>query len=198
MPRKQVHNIDMNGCGPPKNWEKNFRPPRPECKSGTYDPRGDHSQTRGGYANQGHGRGQMKYMPLYCMFHKRDTNHWTRDCPIFLESKKKMTQKNSQPSTPSIAKGVNHTSHWHQPLQSSSSNQPSYQNFNPRPEYQSNYHRYPSQYYQPYNYTPHTSQVHTPQPTITYPLTPLQITYTAASSQAAQPKTEPNNLPPSP
>jgi hypothetical protein len=69
-------------------------------------------------------------------------------------------------------------------------------NFNPRPEYQSNYHRYPSQYYQPYNYTMHTSQVHRTQPTITYPPAPLQITYPTASSQIAQPKTEPNNLPP--
>jgi hypothetical protein len=110
-----------------------------------------------------------------------------------------MTQKYNQPLTPSTAKEVNHTSHWHQPSQSSSSNQPSYQNSNPRPEYQSNHNRYSSQYYQPYNYTPHTSQVHTPQPTITYPppQTPLQITYPAASSQTAQPKTEPNN-PPSP
>jgi hypothetical protein len=114
----------------------------------------------------------------------------------FLESKKKMTKNHSQPSTPSIAKEVNHTSHWHQPSQSSSSNHPSYQNFNPHSEYQSNYHRYPSQYYQPYNYTPHTSQVHTPQSTITYPPAPLQITYPTASSPAAQPKTEPNNVPP--
>jgi hypothetical protein len=137
-------------------------------------------------------------MPHYCMFHERDTDHQMRDCPIFLESKKKMTQKHSQPLTSSTTKEVNHTSHWHQPLQSSSSNQPSYQNFNPRPEYQSNYHIYPSQYYQPYNYTPHTSQVHTPQLTITYPPIPLEIAYPTASSQAAQPKTEPNNPPPPP
>jgi hypothetical protein len=25
--RKQVHNIDSDGCGPQENWEKNFRPP---------------------------------------------------------------------------------------------------------------------------------------------------------------------------
>jgi hypothetical protein len=131
------------------------------------------------------------------MFHERDTNHRTRDCPIFLESKK-MTQKHSQPLTTTTAKEVNHTSHWHQPSQSSSSNQPSYQNFSSRPKYQSNYHRYPSQYYQPYNYTPHTSQVHTPQPTITYPSTPLQIMYPTTISQTIQPKVEPSNQTPPP
>jgi hypothetical protein len=109
-----------------------------------------------------------------------------------------MTQKHNQPSTTPTAKEVNHTSHWQQPSQSFSSNQPSYQNFNPRPEYQFNYYKYPSQYYQPYHYMTHTSQVHTPQPAITYPSAPLQITYPAASSQTAQPKIESNNLPPPP
>jgi hypothetical protein len=123
------------------------------------------------------------------MFHERDTNHRRRDCPVFLESKKKMTQKHNQPLASSTAKEDNHTSHWHQPL---------YQNFSPRPEYQPNYHRYPLQYYHPYNYTPHTSQIHISQPTITYPPTPLQITYSTASSQTSQPKMEPNNPPPPP
>jgi hypothetical protein len=111
------------------------------------------------------------------MYHERDTNHRTRDCPIFLESMKRMTQKQSQPHNPPSAKGVNHTSHWHQTSQSSSSNQPSYQHSNSHSEYQSNYHRYPSPYYQPYNHTPHTSQTYTTQETITYPLPLLQITY---------------------
>jgi hypothetical protein len=132
------------------------------------------------------------------MFHEKDTDHQTRDHPIFLESKKKVTYKHSQPSANTTAKEVNHVSHWHQPSQSSSSNQPSYQNFNPHLEYQSNYQRYPSQYYHPYNYMPYTNQVHTPQPTITYPPAPLQITYSATSSQATQPKIEPNNSPPPP
>jgi hypothetical protein len=132
------------------------------------------------------------------MFHEKDTDHRTRDYPIFLESKKKMTQKHNQPSTTPTTKEVNHTSYWHQQSQSSSSNRPLYQIFNPRPEYQSNYHTYPSQYYHPHNYTTHTSKVHTPQPTITYPPAPLQITYAAASTQIAQPKIEPNNQPPRP
>jgi hypothetical protein len=126
MPHRQVHSIDTNGCGPPENWGKNFRTLRPEVESKTYDPRGDHSQARGSYANRDHGKGRMQDRPLYSIFHKRDTDHRTRDCPIFLQSKKKMTQKHSESLTPSTTKEVNHTSHWHQPSQSSSSNQPSY------------------------------------------------------------------------
>jgi hypothetical protein len=83
-------------------------------------------------------------------------------------------------------------------LKSSSPNQPSYQHFNLYPEYQSNYQRHPSQYYQAYNYTPHTSQVNTPQLTITYPSAPLQIMYPTASSQTTKPKTKPDNPPPPP
>jgi hypothetical protein len=115
-----------------------------------------------------------------------------------LESKKKMTQGHSEPPTASTTKEVNHVSHWHQPSQSFSSSQPSYRNFSPCQEYESNYHRYPSQYYYPHNYTPQTNQVHTPQPTITYPSAPLQITYPTAGSQATQPKLEPSNPPPPP
>jgi hypothetical protein len=125
------------------------------------------------------------------MFHERDTYHRMRDCPIFLGSKKKMTKKQNQHPNPSIAKEVNHTSHWPQPSQYSSSNQPSYQHHNSRSEYQPNYHRYPS----PYNYTPHTSQIHTTHRTIAYPTTPLQITYPTASTQPIQPKIKPNNPP---
>jgi hypothetical protein len=145
MARNQVHNIDSDGCGPPKNWEMNFRPPQQESESRLYDPRKDHQQNRGDYSNRGRGRYQDK--PLYHMFHEKDTDHRTRDCPIFLESKKKMAQKPNQPSASTAVKEVNHTSHWNQPSQSSSSNQPSYQSFNHRLEYQPNYHRYPLQYY---------------------------------------------------
>jgi hypothetical protein len=88
--------------------------------------------------------GRDQDIPLYCMFHERDIDDRMRDCPIFLESKKKMTKKQNQHPNPSTAKEVNHTSHWHQPLQSSFSNQPSYQHHNTCSEYQPNYHRYPS------------------------------------------------------
>jgi hypothetical protein len=55
--RKQVHSIDSDGCGPQKNCDKNFRPPRQENESRPYDPRRDHQQSRGGYFNRGRGRG---------------------------------------------------------------------------------------------------------------------------------------------
>jgi hypothetical protein len=92
---KHVHSIDSDGCGAPKNWEKNVRPPQSESESRTNNPRRDYHQPRGGYSSRGQGRGQDQDRPLYCMFHERDTDHRIRDCPIFLESKNKMTQKHN-------------------------------------------------------------------------------------------------------
>jgi hypothetical protein len=109
-----------------------------------------------------------------------------------------MTQRHTQLSTASTIKEVNHTSYWHQPSQSPSSNQLSYKKFISHQEYQSNYHIYPPQYYKPYNYTPHANQIHTSQSNFTYPSAPLQITYPTASSQTTQPKVEPGVPPPPP
>jgi hypothetical protein len=106
---KQVHNIDSNGCGPLENWDKNFRHPRQESENKMYDSRKDHQQNRGSYPNQG--RGWFQEKPLYCMFHEKDTNHRRMGCPIFLELKKKMAQKQNQPLASSTAKEVSHTSH---------------------------------------------------------------------------------------
>jgi hypothetical protein len=98
---KQVHSIDSDGCGPQENWEKNFRPPQQENESRPYEPRRTIRKAK-------------EVTPtgaLYCMFHEKDTDHRTRDCPIFLESKKKMAQKPTQPSASNTMKEVNHTSH---------------------------------------------------------------------------------------
>jgi hypothetical protein len=46
---KQVHSIDSDGCRPPKNWEKNFRPSRPESDNRMHDYKRDHHQPRGVY-----------------------------------------------------------------------------------------------------------------------------------------------------
>jgi hypothetical protein len=58
---------------------------------------------------------QSQERPHYFMFHVKDTSHQTRDCPIFLESKKMMTQKHSQPSQPKKLTihltGTNHHNH---------------------------------------------------------------------------------------
>jgi hypothetical protein len=56
---RQVHSIDSDGCRPPKNWEKNFRPPRPESENRAYDPRKDRTQTGGGHSSRGQGKGQF-------------------------------------------------------------------------------------------------------------------------------------------
>jgi hypothetical protein len=101
---KQVHNIDSDGYRPQENWEKNFRPLRQENESKPYDSRSDHQQSRGTYPNRGRGRGRYQDKPLYCMFHEKDTDHQKMDCPVFLESKKKMAQKPTQPSTSSTMK----------------------------------------------------------------------------------------------
>jgi hypothetical protein len=91
--RKQVHSIDSEGS----------RPPRQETESIMYDSRQDHQQNRGGYSNQGRGRGRKQEKSLYSMIHERDTDHRTKDCPIFLESKKKDDTK-AKP-----AFGIKHT-----------------------------------------------------------------------------------------
>jgi hypothetical protein len=174
---KKIHNIDSDGCRQLENWEKIFGPPQPKNKNRAFDTRKEYNHPRGGYMSRGRARGRNQDRPLYCMYHERDTDHRTRDCPIFLESKKKMTQNQNQPPNPPPAKEVNHTSHSQQPSQSSSSYHPLYQHSNSRSEYQPNYHKYPSPYYQPYNYVSTTNQSHLTQPSITYLLPPLQIIY---------------------
>jgi hypothetical protein len=155
--RKQVHNIDFDGCGLLENWDKNFRPLRQENENRVYDSRKDHQQNRGGYPSRDRGRGRFQENLCIACFMRKILI--IRQGIVFLESKKRMAQKQNHPLASSTAKEVNHTSHWHQPSQSSSSNQPSHHNFRPRSEYQPNHHRYPSQYYQSYNFMPHTSQI---------------------------------------
>jgi hypothetical protein len=49
--KQVVHCIDSDGCGPLKNWEKNFRPSRQESESRTYNPRREYHHPRVGYSN---------------------------------------------------------------------------------------------------------------------------------------------------
>jgi hypothetical protein len=176
---KQIHIINSDGYGPLKNR--------------AFNTRKEYHHLRGSYTGRGRGRGRRQDRSLYCMYHERDTDHWTRDYPVFLESKKKMTQKKNQSSNPPLAKEVNHTTHWQQP--SSLSYYPSYQHSQ---EHQPTYHRQPLSHYQSYHYASTTNQTHPATSFITYPLPLSQITYPMPNTLSHQPKTEPNTLPPPP
>jgi hypothetical protein len=85
---KPVHNIDSDGCGPPENWEKNYGTPLQQTSHiTTSDQRFSQYNQRGETTNQGHGHGRGSYTvrPLYCMYHGNETDHRTKDCPIYIE-----------------------------------------------------------------------------------------------------------------
>jgi hypothetical protein len=69
---------------------------------------------RGGALNRGQGcsRGPYIMKPPYCIYHGNETNHHTKDCPIYLETKKKMVQDSAQLSHPPVPREVNHTMQW--------------------------------------------------------------------------------------
>jgi hypothetical protein len=50
---KQIHIIDLDGCGPPENWEKNFRPPQLDNRNRTFETRKDYHHPIGGYTSRG-------------------------------------------------------------------------------------------------------------------------------------------------
>jgi hypothetical protein len=54
---KPVHNIDLDGCGPPENWEKGYVTPLQQTHPRAFDQRFNQHSQRGGPASHGHGRG---------------------------------------------------------------------------------------------------------------------------------------------
>jgi hypothetical protein len=130
------------------------------------------------------------------MYHENDIDHRIKDCLIFLEAKRKMTQKQNQPLTVSPAKEVNHITHWQQPpLQP---NCPSYPSLHSRQEHPATYQGQPLSYYQSYHYAATKNQTHTTPLPITYPPPSPQITCPMSNTPSHQSKSETNALPPPP
>jgi hypothetical protein len=110
------------------------------------DPPPQYNQ-RGGASNHGRRRGRGPYTmkPSYCMYHGNETNHRTKDCPIYLEMKKKMEQGSAQPSHQLALQEVNHTMLWAPHHQQYSPSYPphfpaqTYQNSQIQPYYQSHH-----------------------------------------------------------
>jgi hypothetical protein len=53
--------------------------------------------------------GSYTSKPPYCMYYGSDSNHRTKDCPIFLESNRKLEQDSNQLPQHSLSIVVNHT-----------------------------------------------------------------------------------------
>jgi hypothetical protein len=74
-------------------------------------PKASQSNQQGGASNRGRGRGRGPYTPrpLYYMYHDNETDHRTKDCPIYIDIKRKMNQDTIQSSPQLHSREVNHT-----------------------------------------------------------------------------------------
>jgi hypothetical protein len=153
-----------------------------------FNQRSAQGSQRGGAPNRGrgHGRGPYTLRPLYCMYHGSTTNHRIKDCPIYLEMKKKMKQDSTQPSHQSTLREVNHARQWAPHHKQYSPSYPSH--FSPQVYH--NNQTQPLAYYQSYNYATTNHPQPSPAPQIIYPSSVPQITYPMPNTTTPQVKTE--------
>jgi hypothetical protein len=95
---KPVHSIDFDGHRPPENWQKSYEGPSRERSPNTFDQRSP-STTSGAQLRAPVGvRPSYTLRPQYCMYNGNETNHRTKDCPIYLDTKRNMDQESTQSS----------------------------------------------------------------------------------------------------
>jgi hypothetical protein len=171
-----------------------FGPPPQERNARTSDQRFTQYNQRGGPPNRGCGRGRSpyKFKPLCCMFHGSKNNHRTKDCPIFLESKRKIDQESNPPSQQIALGEVNHTMQWAPHHQQYSSSYP----LHFPPQANQNNQAHALAYCQSYHYATTNHPQPWPTPQITYPPTVPQITYSMPNNTNPHVKTEAYPPPP--
>jgi hypothetical protein len=167
-----------------------------ETNPRTFDQRSPQYNQRGGASNRGQGRdrGPFTMKPSYCMYHGSNTNHCTKDFPIYLETKKKIEQDSAQPSHQPIPQEVNNTMQWAPHHQRYS---PSYPLHFPAQAYQ-NSQTQPPTYYQSYHYATTNHRQPLPVQQIACPSPVPQITYPTPRNTNPSVKTETNPPPPPP
>jgi hypothetical protein len=107
------------------------------------------------------------------MYHNNETNHRTKDCPIYLDTKRKMDQEFTQPSPQLPSREVNHTMQWAPHNQQHSPSDP----LNYPTQACQNSQTQPLAYYQSYHYVSTNHPQHSPIPQLAYHPTVPQITY---------------------
>jgi hypothetical protein len=106
------------------------------------------------------------------MYHGNEIDHRTKDCPIYMDTKREMNQDTTQPSPQLQSREVNDTMQWARHNQQHS---PSYPPHYPAQAYQNSQTQSPA-YYQSYHYTTTNHPQYSPTPQITYHPALPQIT----------------------